>query len=323
MFLRSRLILLVALIVTVVACQAEEPQTVEVPVTVQVTRVVEVQAEVEVTRLVEEPVITEVTRVVEVMSEAEPVEAEAAEVLPVSPSMTTDVRTFSSAATGRDYVVYVTLPFSYEMSEANYPAIYITDGDFYTLSTAMAAGQVAFGQEMPEIITVGIGYGGSAMNSLQRREEDMSPEGSEAFLQFLRDELIPDIETNYRVDPATRTLLGHSLGGTFSLYTLFNGSGTFNQIIASSPSCAEGVCVDEESAFAAEHDTLPARLFVSVGELDAEVLPMVQSLDEALQASNYEGLVSQMVTLDGETHLSARPRAFISGLRSIFASESE
>jgi predicted alpha/beta superfamily hydrolase len=42
------------------------------------------------------------------------------------------------------------------------------------------------------------------------------------FMQFLRRELIPFIETDYRADPSARTLLGHSMGANFALYTLFH-----------------------------------------------------------------------------------------------------
>ncbi len=319
MFKKKVFVLLVLLLVLIVGCQTAEPETVEVEVPVEVTRIVEVSEQVEVTRVVEVPEEVEVTRVVEVEIEV-PVEAEVTEVANVFPSMTTEVLAYTSEATGRDYTVYVTLPLSYGMTDLNYPVVYTTDGDFYTLPTALTAGMVAFGQEMPEVITVGIGYGGSAMESLQRREEDMSPEGSESFLQFLQEELIPDIESNYRADPAVRTLAGHSLGGAFSLYALFNAPETFGQIVASSPSCGDA-CAELGSAYAAENSALPVRLYVSVGELDEPVLPGVDSFAESLEASNFEGLEVERPILDGETHLSAQQRAYTSGLKWVFASE--
>jgi predicted alpha/beta superfamily hydrolase len=41
------------------------------------------------------------------------------------------------------------------------------------------------------------------------------------FLAFLKSELIPLIEANYRADPARRILGGHSFGGLFTLYAMF------------------------------------------------------------------------------------------------------
>lgn len=295
MLSRNVLIVLIVVCLSVVlftGCQTSEPEVVEV----------------------------EVTRIVEVPVEAEAAQAESAEAANVFPSFTTDVRTYHSEATGRDYTAYVTLPLSYGMAGQSYPVVYVTDGDFYTLPTAMTAGVLAFGQEMPEVITVGIGYGGSAMEAFERRVEDMAPEGTESFLQFLEEELIPDIEANYDVDPAVRTLMGDSLGAEFSLYALFNSPETFGQIIASSPSCGEG-CAAMENAYAEGHDALPARLFVSAGDLDAEYLPGYEGLVEALEASDYEGLASELALLEGESHMSARPRAFTSGMRWVFSGE--
>ena len=289
MFTRRNFILLILLVFTVVGCQTAEPETVEVPVTV------------------------EVTRVVEVLAESEP--AESPDLVPV---FTTDIRTYSSAATGRDYTVYVILPFSYETVAHSYPVLYITDGDYWTIPTATIAGGLAFEQGVPEVITVGIGYGSTFEVSSERREEDMTPEGSASYLQFLQEELIPDIETNYRADPTVRTLMGHSLGGEFSLYALFNAPDTFTNIIASSPYCGEE-CFSLEKAYAEGHDALPVRLFASVGGLEEEYLSGFEDFSEVLQATDYDEFVSDLVILDGETHMSAWPRAFTTGMKWVFA----
>ena len=64
-------------------------------------------------------------------------------------------------------------------------------------------------------------------------------------------------------------------------------------------------------------------MFVSAGDLDEEVLPSVERFGEALQASDYDSFSSELAILDGETHMSARPRAFTSGIRWVFAGEGE
>lgn len=288
MFRKSVLVFLVLAAVLAAGCQPASPQEVIVTEVVEVTRIVEV--------------------------DAAPTEEES---LSIFPSMAVDVRQYSSM-NGREYVVYVVLPLTYSAGDQTFPVVYVSDGDFYALPTAMAAAQVAFGQEMPEVITVGIGYGGSAMNSMTRREEDMSPEGSESFLMFLEEELIPDIEANYRVADAKRTLMGHSLGGSFSLYTLFNAPDTFSQIIVSSAPCDEA-CQAMMQAYAADHDGLPVRLFISAGDLDPDVMVSVEAFWEDLQSAEYDSFTGEMAILDGETHLSSRPRAFITALKWVFS----
>ena len=41
----------------------------------------------------------------------------------------------------------------------SHPVLYVTDGDFYAIPLGMSAAQLAFGQEVPEFITVGVDYG--------------------------------------------------------------------------------------------------------------------------------------------------------------------
>jgi predicted alpha/beta superfamily hydrolase len=287
---RTIVVLLCLLCLLVLAACSAEPETVDVPVEV------------------------EVTRLVEVVVEAEP--AEAPDLVPI---FTTDIRTYSSTATGRDYTVYVTLPLSYDDETAahSYPVLYITDGDYMTIPTATIAGGLAMEQVVPEVITVGIGYGGTFEVSGERRGEDMGFGGQESFLQFLQEELIPDIEANYRADPAARTLMGFSLGGDFSLYALFHAPDTFANIIAGSPDCI--ACSRDEGTYAEEHETLPVRLFVSEGGLETEISPRIERFVEALQASDYDGLVMEHAILDGETHMSAWPRTFTNSIKWIFA----
>ena len=257
--------------------------------------------------------IVEVTRIVEVTPVAGDPDG-----LPIVPGVTIDVRQYQSL-NGREYVVYVFLPLSYEASgDQSYPVMYVTDGDWYTVPIGMANAQLAFGQEMPEVIVVGVGYGGSFMNAFTRREEDMTPEGAESFLSFLEDELVPDIEANYRAASTPRTLVGHSLGGAFSLYAAFLAGDTFDQFVASSPSCGEA-CLAALRDYAADQDALPVRLFVSAGELDQEVLATAEDFWAALQLEDFAGLTGEMVVLDGETHLSSRPRAFTTGAKWVFS----
>jgi len=186
----------------------------------------------------------------------------------------------------------------------------------------MGAGQLAFGQEVPEFIVVGVDYGvPDPMQWLELRDLDMGAEGSEKFLQFFEEELIPHIESTYRADPANRTLAGHSSGGDFALYSLLHGADTFGNFIASSPSSADEMADGVEN-FTANQGEVATKLYMSIGELDDTVLS-VKRFDEALVEMDAEGLEHEMAILDNETHLSVRPRAFNNGVRWLFAGNSE
>jgi hypothetical protein len=146
--------------------------------------------------------------------------------------MPVEFDSIKSSATGREYALTIALPMSYIYTEDDYPVVYVTDGDIYAYPLAMAASQMSFGQEVPELIVVGVDYGvADPMEWLGLRDEDMKL-GSDKFLQFFEEELVPYIEDNYRADPSNRTLAGHSAGGFFTLYSLLFGADTFNNDIA-------------------------------------------------------------------------------------------
>jgi hypothetical protein len=99
-----------------------------------------------------------------------------------------------------------------------------------------------------EAIVVGIAYG-SFDPSINRRGFDFStpvengdPErgGAAAFHDFLKSELIPQIENRYRTDPSRRVLFGQSRGGSMVLYSAFTDPDLFWGRIASNPAFDPG-----------------------------------------------------------------------------------
>jgi len=54
---------------------------------------------------------------------------------------------------------------------------------------------------------------------------------------------------------------------------------------------------------------------VSEGGLETTISPNIARFVEALQASDYDGLVLEHALLDGETHLSVWPRSFTNSIK--------
>jgi predicted alpha/beta superfamily hydrolase len=244
----------------------------------------------------------------------------------------TQRRNLTSEITGQTYQVSVALPENYATSNETYPILYALDANIRFGTVVETARSL---RRTVELIIVGIGYPGQ-LDRRRHRRVDLTPTenpgrfpegsgGAPGFLDFIRRELIPLIELEFRSDPTDRALYGHSLGGLFGLYALLEGEGTFQRVIAASPSIGwdNRLIFQMESAYAQSHDSLPAQLFLSSGFLEdneenGETVSHVKELVEILESRNYSGLQIKTAYFEDETHISVVPAQISRGLRSIY-----
>ncbi|GAB3899016.1 alpha/beta hydrolase [Spirosoma agri] len=171
---------------------------------------------------------------------------------PDKPSSDTPLRAIYSRAVNDSLYVQTQLPLEYDDSTTkHYPVVVILDGNFHFPMLAASVHQYEKAGLLPPLILVGVGYRSfNAMDSLRVRDylypaalasdELKAPGGGERFRQFLSRELVPSIDSTYRTTSQNRTLLGHSFGGYFALYTLLSQAKTkthdFQNFVAASPS---------------------------------------------------------------------------------------
>jgi predicted alpha/beta superfamily hydrolase len=239
-----------------------------------------------------------------------------------------EVRQLKSSETGRNYDIYIRLPDGYKQGNKKYPILYLLDGqwDFKLLDSIY--GGLYYDKFVPEMIIVGITYSGANADYDSLRAMDYTPfhdtyvQGSgdaPKFLAFLKKELFPLIESNYRVDISRRVLMGHSFGGTFTLYALFTEPELFSGYVAGSPPVVLGnnFAFKQEAEYASSHQDLPVRLFLFVGSEEELAYPVEQFM-EVLRGRNYPSLEMETRTLEGERHAGVKPEGFNRGLRYIF-----
>jgi hypothetical protein len=133
--------------------------------------------------------------------------------------------------------------------------------------------------------------------------------GQGAYLDFIRFQLAPSIETNFGGDPRRRILLGHSHGGSFVLYALFAETPTtrhFAAYLASDASidCMSGTVYGWEENYAIVYPMLPARLHVSYGANVAN-----QAFAQRVQGRDYTDLAMAAKAYSGG-HIGMIPAAF-------------
>jgi predicted alpha/beta superfamily hydrolase len=264
----------------------------------------------------------------------------------------TQVRLLRSSIVNDTYTLHIALPVTYARSKKRYPVVYVADGNDACPLLRLLCETLSAGLEIPRVIVVGIGYETAKSKDWGRyRERDFLPTDAsardssrrqaftrsgirrgqaDAFLRFIREELKPFINANYCATPSDSTYVGTSYGGLFGLYALFRHPDTFNRYVIGSPAIHhdKGVIMRLESEYAATHNDLPARLFLSVGareELDDPLIePLfqfvtnVQTLAAVLRERRYPGLQLATHVFEGETHLSVIPVTFSRGLRVVF-----
>lgn len=143
--------------------------------------------------------------------------------------------------------IFVKLPKGYQPNgKIRYPVVYLLDANAYMQQVADS-----MIVKNTQVILVGVGYKNmEVMDSLRDRDYTFPKAlasdsfavsgGAPKFLAFLQKELQPYIHQNYSVDTTNETLMGHSLGGYFTLYALTQAllqkQGTFQHYVAASPS---------------------------------------------------------------------------------------
>ena len=226
------------------------------------------------------------------------------------------------------FFILVSVPDGYSSSNKRYPVLYVLDGDIAFGMAASISRYLQVGNNIPELIIVGIGYGAINKSAGEKRRRDYRPTqtgGTENFADFLNKELIPYIDKNYKTILGDRTINGYSLGGLFCLYTLFTRPESFSKYIIGSPNLSW----DDYSIFRYEEDS-PSKIedkeftiFMSVGSEESEerYFDPVDSLITKIQERNYPGIKIKTNVFNGSGHLEGPPESLTHGLISVFKNE--
>lgn len=189
--------------------------------------------------------------------------------------------TVSSKVLREDREFVVMLPESYARDPGRrYPVIYVLDGDSQHAQTAASAALLARIGVMPEVIVIGIppkdgrGRQRDYTPPGMRQDTDAAdgPEGAaDRFLAFLKDELIPRVEHDYRTC-APRMLAGNSRGGLFVVYSLLSEPSLFDARFAFSPALwrDDDAIVTRLDRFLASSPALAGFLYLSLGDMENE-----------------------------------------------------
>lgn len=225
-----------------------------------------------------------------------------AEPLPATGTLSTE--TFHSAIVDDDYLLRVRLPPDYdEQPELDYPLVIQLDPTFVGLEqyaiTVGLISQRADAGEWPEAIVVGVDYPDPATRDRDYLPEDPAdPDyaglGADRFHRVLRDEILPYVESRWRIDPTRRILVGHSNGAVFGWYEAFRHAPPepplFAGIVAADAGIDERIFV-HEGWHAERSDSLPIRLYAARAVYNGALQKIVyDAMFERLEQRGYLGL---------------------------------
>lgn len=239
-----------------------------------------------------------------------------------------ETRTITSAIVGQEYVLQVSLPGGYAGSTKKYPVVYLMDSQWdFPLVTALY-GEQYYDGFIPELIIVGVTWGGtnSRPDSLRARDytpthENWLPQsgGAAKFLSFMKNELFPFVEATYRADKNDRALVGCSFGGLFTLFALFTEPGLFQRYVAASPAFEwdGGVIYKYEKTYFDSKPSAPARVYMTMGGVERGV-PGFEKLVQHLSGRNYTNLQIKTRVLENTGHSGTKGEGYARGLQYIY-----
>lgn len=236
--------------------------------------------------------------------------------------------TISSSIVGREYSVHVQLPRGYRETSRSFPVVYVLDAQWDFPLVGAVYGSQYYDGFVPALIIVGITWGGSNPNHDSLRAADLTPThvnqvpqsgNAPQFLGFLKNELIPFVESKFRTRRDDRTLMGSSYGGLFTLYTLFRETGLFQRYVVTSPAIGfdNGILYSYEKSYAEKESTLPVRLFMAQGGLEGGG-EAFEKLAAHLMSRAYEGLQLQTRILENIGHSGSKAEGYTRGLQWAF-----
>jgi uncharacterized protein len=250
-------------------------------------------------------------------------------------------------AGGEPYRIFVFTPKGEPPAEG-WPLLVLTDGNAtFPFAFASLVTQAPFpsGTNVGWGVVAAIGYPSDEPYDAFRRAWDLGPppiksyppyvEGGPAvriggtgeLLDFIETQLLPHLDGMVRLDATRRSLFGHSFGGLFTLYALFERPGLFANWIAASPSIHwEGSEILNNEARRQRPAGNATFLHLSAGEYEGDRLApfqyqnddaasrlekrkiertvaLAQEMADRLSGSK-EGINTQFELFMGETHMS-------------------
>ncbi|MBK8504143.1 MAG: tetratricopeptide repeat protein [Saprospiraceae bacterium] len=233
----------------------------------------------------------------------------------------------SSSILGEDRPYLVYLPDDYNPSGDPIAVLYLLDGSGHFHHTTGIVSFLKNQGRIPNMLVV-------AIPNTSDRTHDLTPTieldssaktgfpsagGADKMLAFIRDELIPAIDSTYHTN-SYRILVGHSFGGIFSVNALMKEPELFDAHISISPSMwwDKQNLVSRADSFLESTDTLDVFYYMTMGNEGGAMLGGAMKLAALFEEKSPQKFHWDFKVMEEETHGSIPHRSTYNGLESIF-----
>lgn len=235
------------------------------------------------------------------------------------------IREFSiqSTANGASYDIKVALPANYDPGVEKYATIYVLDGEENFDFVSNQCKEITDKNAVEKVLVVGIGYGKDRSIDYTPTKISSETGGAPEFLNFIKTQLIPEMEEQFGVDTArsSRVILGHSYGGLFGAYIFCVDNELFGNYILLSPSLwfDDLISLQLEADYREQNKDRSQLVFMGIGA--AENLGRMQAPFEAFYETlrdNYSAIKLTKNREEDLDHMGSKDPNIIKGLNYYF-----
>ena len=245
---------------------------------------------------------------------------------------------------GQLYNIIITLPPDYN-PEKEYKILYYLDAWWLKELVAgcyrlKSLSNKSLSNNMDELILVGVSSTGNEKDWNRQRNMDFTPSkynqnlvfswgseqlndettgGANEFLSFFENDIIKSIEGEYKIQSASRGILGHSFGGLLGFYSYLNQSELFSNYILIAPSVwwnTSELLANKESLISKRNVTM----FIAMGTNEIKMMkePLGVLVQELKKESN-NNMNMLYKQYENEDHHSVLPQSIYDALEFLYA----
>lgn len=231
--------------------------------------------------------------------------------------------TIHASSNGADYPIKVAVPEGYDPDHQQYATIYVLDGDENFDFVTTQCESISHDRATDNVLVVSIGYGNDRAVDYTPSTAEQGGGKAAAFMQFIHDDLIPRIESEFAADTTreSRVIIGHSFGGLFAAYAFTSFNHVFGNYLMLSPSLwydNEIILLQEQD----HRDEIKANhqlVYLGLGELEksGRMLVPFQAFYQQLE-DNYPGIALERQLQPHLDHQGSKQPNIIEGLQFYF-----